>query len=54
MAAVVAVADGVALHRDQRTMSDEFHDHLGPAVFVMGGTVAHLLLHNRLKGAAPR
>lgn len=46
VALVVAVADGYALARRQRTMSDDFADHRGWGVFVLAGTAAHLLAHH--------
>ena len=44
--AVVGLADGYALARKQRTMSDDFADHRGWGVFILAGTAAHLLAHN--------
>lgn len=42
---MVALADGYALRKKKRTMSDVFARHRGWAVFILGGTVAHLVGH---------
>lgn len=47
---VVAAADGYALAKHLPTMSDEFNRHIGWGLFLLGGTVAHLLAHRRLHG----
>jgi hypothetical protein len=42
---MVAAADGVAMRRGGRTMSDEFARHRGWGVFIAAGTMAHLAMH---------
>lgn len=48
IAAVVALADGIAITRNHPTMSDEFHDHFGVAIILASGVFAHLIFHRRV------
>lgn len=49
VAAVVVIADGVAVLTHTPTMSDEFARRIGWGVVLLAGTAAHLLCHRRLR-----